>query len=374
MNRDGLLGDILNGDDLTRLHALAESEDDNFVRMIDALGMDRRRHFRFVDLSGVDFTDCDLRGFDFTGADLRGASGRNVSWDDTTIFTGADIDRSLFAYDLARQDIIARNPELGLEYAKVKRAYWTDQALWVMDTLGGDAKNPVERQALAMALYFDATDAVVRNTILQYIIMGTTAREARMAFLMRIMTDRETSVDAIVSALRLYGKILRDDQEVAALLVAIAEDERTDRAVKIEALRAVLENRFALKHNRPILMLIREIGDTDLENRYIRAFARAFGVDHLTVVTEGRPQGGLTFGDVIDLERAREIATSIWRARQSQTAHRNLPERYFFADLRHREDFLPRVVQTLRDLKARGLQLKLDLAGFGAKEVEEFAG
>lgn len=373
MNRGGLLGDILSADDVARMQAASEAKDDNFVRLMDTLGMDRRKDFRFVDLSGVDFTNCDLRGFDFSGSDLRGTSGRNVTWDETTIFTGADVDRSLFSYDLARQEIVARLPELGLEYAKIRRAYWTDQSIWVMDTLKGGVKNAAERQALAMALYFDATDAVVRNTILQYLIMGTWAREARLDFLMRIMTDRATSVDAVVAALRLFGKTLRDDEQVATLLVSVAEDERTDRAVKREAVSAALENRFILRHHQQVLRLIRDMGDTDLENRYIRAFARSLGVDYLTVVSEGKPQGGLTFGDVVDLERVRLITNSIWRARQSQIAHKNSPERYFFADLRQREDFLPRVVHLLKDLKDRGLQLKLDLANVIQERLDEIA-
>lgn len=370
MNRGGLLGDVLTADDLACMQAVSEAKDDNFVRLIDTLGMDRRKDLRFVDLSGVDFTNCDLRGFDFTGSDLRGTSGRNVTWDETTIFTGADVDRSVFSYDLARQEIVTRLPELGREYARIRRAYWTDQSIWVMDTLKSGIKNAAERQALAMELYFDATDDVVRNTILQYLIMGTTAREARLDFLMRIMTDRETSIAAVMSALRLFGKTLRDDDQVATLLVAVAEDERTDPAVKQEAIRAALENRFILKHHRQVLRQIRDMGETDLENRYIRAFARSLGQDYLTVVSEGRPQGGLTFRDVIDLERVRGIAYSIWRARQSQVAHRNAPEKFFFADLRHREDFLPRIVHLLKDMKDRGLQLKLDLANVNQKSIE----
>lgn len=361
MNRGGPFGDLLTNDDIKRLEAVEKAQGDNFIQLIELLGLDRKADLKHGDFSGVDFSDCDLRGCDFTGSDLRGTTGRNVAWDETTILASAELDRSVFGpQPQRRENLTQRLPELGIEYARIKRAYWSDQAMWAMDSLNRGIKNHVERQALAMALYFDATDQVVRNTILQY-VMFSTGPEARLEFLHKILTDLGTPTDAIANALRTFGRLLHQDEPAALLVLGIAEDPSTPRIVGIEATRAVLGSRFALKHNRRLYRLVRDYGDATLDNLYIRAFAGAVGVDHLTAVSEGRPRGGVIFGETIDVGRVKEIALNIWRARQSQEA--NSPRaswKPIFRDIKNRDEFGPRVVELLSELVEKGLRLNLD--------------
>ncbi|CAM5763595.1 pentapeptide repeat-containing protein [Bosea minatitlanensis] len=361
MNRGGPLSDLLTADDLDRLEAVEEVDDDNFIRLIERLGLDRRVDLRYRDFSGVDFSDCDLRGCDFTGADLRGATGRNVEWDDTTILTAADLDRSMFVVEPKRPDIVQRLPELGKEYARIKRAYWTDQAMWVMDSLKEGIKNPIERQALAMSLYFDATDGFVRNTILQFVIHGS-GREARLEFLNKIMTNRQIPPGTIASALQTFGRVLRQDDQIAVALLGIAEDPGTPPAIVKEAVRAALRNRYILKHNRRVYRLVRAGQDTELENLYIRAFAAAIGVDHATAVSEGRAQGGVSFGEKVTMERVREIALNVWRTKQSVEAGPRHEWRPIFRDIGSRLEFEPYVMRLLSELVEKGLKLNLDFA------------
>jgi formylglycine-generating enzyme required for sulfatase activity len=47
-----------------------EARTDDFVELIRIARLDPKKHLRFADWSGVDFSGCDLRGFDFTGARL----------------------------------------------------------------------------------------------------------------------------------------------------------------------------------------------------------------------------------------------------------------------------------------------------------------
>lgn len=362
MNRGGPLSDLLGDDDIKRMEAVERLQGDNFIRLIDLLGLDRKVDLRHRDFSGVDFSDCDLRGCDFTGSDLRGTTGRNAIWDDTTILASADLDRSMFGPQPAkRENLTVRLPELGVEYNRIKRAYWSDQAIWAMDSLKGGIKNPIERQALAIALYFDATDQVVRNTILQYVLFST-GKEARLEFLNKIMTDVGTSADAIAGALQIFGRALRNDEEVVPVLLGIAEDPASSYGAVREAVQAALGNRYVLKHNGRAYRLVREIGDVGLENLYIRAFAGAVGVDHLTAVSEGRPRGGVNFKETIDAERIKGIALNIWRAKQTQEA--TVPKiswKPILGDIRGRDDIGPRVVQLLNELIQKGLPLNLDL-------------
>lgn len=369
MLRGGLLEDVLTQEDRGKAQAVVAASDENFMNLAETVGLDRRRDLRHIDLSYVDFSDCDLRGCDFTGSDLRGTTGSNVVWDATTIFTDADVERSLFAYELSKREIIARLPELGREYAKIRRAYWSDQTLWVMDSLLDGVKNQAERQALAMALYFDAKDAIVRSTILQYLVFGSAGRESRIEFLIRLITDRSAPKDAVISAIRLFGQLLRDDLDVIGMLLDLAEGGWPDMQIRREAMLAALRNRYMLTHNRRILRLIRTLDDPGLENVYIRAFARAFGLDHYTAVSEGRPYGGLDFRQVIDLERLREIALNTWRARQSELTSELIVRGSIFPTIKHRADFLPHIIRLLKELVENGVDLKLDLTG--AAEFEE---
>lgn len=359
MSRAGSLGDLLNSDDVKRLEAVDKAQGDNFIQLINLLGLDRRIDLKHRDFSGVDFSDCDLRGCDFSGSDLRGTTGRNVIWDETTILTSADLDRSVFAREPKRPDIAYRLPELGREYARIRRAYWTDQAMWAMDSLKENIKNPVERQALAMALYFDATDGFVRNTILQFVIFGGD-KEARLEFLNKIMTDPAISAEALASALQTFGRILRQDEQVAVTLLEVAEDAATLPAVAKEAVRAALQNRFILRHNRRVYGLVHESRDPELENLYIRAFASAIGVDHATAVSEGRPLGGVTFGETVTLERVRDIALNIWRTKQAVENGPRQEWRPIYRGIKEREDFAPTTMRLLNELVENGLRLKLD--------------
>ncbi|MBS7740298.1 MULTISPECIES: pentapeptide repeat-containing protein [unclassified Chelatococcus] len=353
-----MLSELLTAEDISRMEAVDVADTDNFIQLIEILNLDRGVDLRHRDFSGVDFSDCDLRGCDFTGSDLRGSSGRNVVWDETTILTSAEVDRSMFANEPLRLDIAQRLPELGKEYARIKKAYWIDQAMWAMDSLKQGIKNPVERQALAMSLYFDASDGFVRNTILQYVIFGT-AKEARLEFFHAMMADRTISTDALANALHTFGRILRNDEQIVLPLLGIAEDANTAPALAKAAVRAALRNRFVLRHNRRAYRLVLESRDPELENLYIRAFAGAVGVDHATAVSEGRRQGGVIFSETIGLTRVREIASNIWRARQAAEADPMRSERLIFKGFKNRDEFEPRVLQLLNELIEKGLRLNL---------------
>jgi uncharacterized protein YjbI with pentapeptide repeats len=57
-----------------RERTVDEAETDDFAELIGIAGLDPKKHLRFSDWSGVDFSGSDLRGFDFTGAKLIGCN------------------------------------------------------------------------------------------------------------------------------------------------------------------------------------------------------------------------------------------------------------------------------------------------------------
>jgi hypothetical protein len=362
MFKGGLLEDILTVSDREKARSVVAAPDDNFIKLVDALGLDRRRDLRHVDLSGVDFSDCDLRGCDFTGSDLRGAMGSNVVWDETTVLSGANVDRSLFSQALTKRDIALRFPELGREYVRLVKSYWTDQTLWVMDALAEKRKNQAERQALAMALYFEAKDGIVRKTILEFLVFGKGDRNARIDFLAHLINLPAQPVDATVSSVAMLGQLLKSDPDGALMLVGIAESQHRPARVRAAALRALLQNDHVLKHNRRAFRLVQEVKDRDFENLYIRAFARHLSVDHLAVASGGLPFGGLNFQEFVTSGMVSDFAKRIWRARENEI--RSTGHARTFRETAHAHEVIARVFQIIVDLVERGVDLKLvpDLA------------
>ena len=82
---------------------------DNFAELIRIAGLDPKKHLRFADWSGVDFSGCDLRGFDFTGARLIGCN-----------FKGAQIEGARF--DQALIDEVRQGTKLDPNRSNLRAA------------------------------------------------------------------------------------------------------------------------------------------------------------------------------------------------------------------------------------------------------------
>jgi hypothetical protein len=64
-----------------------------FDRMIARAGLDPKRHLRFRDWSGTDFSACNLRDFDFSACDLSGCSFLD------SCIAGAHFDLAILAHN-----------------------------------------------------------------------------------------------------------------------------------------------------------------------------------------------------------------------------------------------------------------------------------
>lgn len=76
---------LSHADIAARTAAVDDVDTENFNRLVVAAELDRERHFKYADWSGVDFSNANLRGFDFTGARLVGCK-----FDDALIGPGPD--------------------------------------------------------------------------------------------------------------------------------------------------------------------------------------------------------------------------------------------------------------------------------------------
>jgi F0F1-type ATP synthase delta subunit len=87
-------GEWLKRCDSERIASIFESKSASFSDLVKTAGFDRTTDFRYSDLSGVDFAGSDIRGFDFTGANLCKTRWLEAKWDNSTLLTGAQLDKA----------------------------------------------------------------------------------------------------------------------------------------------------------------------------------------------------------------------------------------------------------------------------------------
>ena len=84
----------------------------DFAELIRIAELDPKKHLRFADWSGVDFSGSDLRGFDFTGAKLIGCNFKEARIERAR-FDQALIDEAWPGAKLIRPAPICEKPVIG---------------------------------------------------------------------------------------------------------------------------------------------------------------------------------------------------------------------------------------------------------------------
>ena len=102
-----------------RQRLVDEAPTDDFAELLRVAGLDPKKHLRFADWSGVDFSGSDLRGFDFMGAKLIGCNFKGARIEEAR-FDQALIDevRPGAKLDPARTNLWAADDWERVRYAK----------------------------------------------------------------------------------------------------------------------------------------------------------------------------------------------------------------------------------------------------------------
>lgn len=152
----------LTDEEQQRLKAMLDHESDDFLELVQVVGLDPKSDFRFANLSNVNFGAADLRGFDFTGADLTGATG-DPQWDGSTILTDADLNGSVFDNEQPPGPVF----ETVLPDSFVKQ-HWPDLIMW-MDRLQANPERYREDAEKLLFVFLRSDDTLVRRTALRYL-------------------------------------------------------------------------------------------------------------------------------------------------------------------------------------------------------------
>lgn len=167
MKTDLLLGDVIGGDVKATISAVLKSQSSNFGLLVAASGLSPKRHFRYADLTDIDFSDTDLEGFDFTGSDLRGAHGARVKWSfEKTKLTDASLDGSLFAHRVGVKALL-ENEDARMVAKKVRSYGWADQVLWAMAKVRRGNADLDRDKAIAWTVFDGTADGFVKSEVLR---------------------------------------------------------------------------------------------------------------------------------------------------------------------------------------------------------------
>ena len=248
-----------------------------FVEMAEILGLDKAVDFQGTNLRGVDFTGSDLRGFDFTGADLRGSHGVNLAYDHTTRLENADVQESPFGYIALERAVRHKNAGFDREYDKLKNSYWSDQLPYITDRIKASSDRK-DVQLMAMRLFVDAKDNVVRGDMIRALDFADMDRDYFLSFLLHVCATRKEPVviTAAIDALGGFRNLRPAFDTLLALtsheseLVKVAAYETLVRSRYLEEARDVIVQKLA-DYSSPLVRQAIARGIAPMVGRYGRA-------------------------------------------------------------------------------------------------------
>ncbi|MCA0029590.1 pentapeptide repeat-containing protein [Mesorhizobium sp. B263B2A] len=236
----------------------------NFVILAVAAGIDPATDLVGTDLSGVNFSDCDLSGYNFTNCDLRGAYGSNVLFDETTNFTGALVEGSLFYY--FKEVSIFSDEFAEKEYLRLRANYWGAICDWIARSIGRDARE--NDRAMAIRLFFDTKDLTVKTDILLRMKNIFVNIEDYRKFLVNIILRQSNDVRAMRAAIQAASRIINSDHFLFRTILAYART--AEYGLSISLMSQLIRSQFFSKHVDDIREIINANSDYKLRVSFLR--------------------------------------------------------------------------------------------------------
>lgn len=257
-------------DDCSRIVRIIESKNDNFVHLVHEAGLDPRRDLIGCDLSNVDFSDSDLRGFNLSYCDLRGAIGHNVTFDQTTIFNGADIESSVFSYAALLDPFQDEFQEQA--YQRLKGEYWPKLCNWIGDNVR--AGFPGDAKRMAIRLFFDANDLTVKTDLLLRIRRLFQSTDDFKAFLVNVILRKPGDFRAVQAAIQTSSGIIESDYFLFRTLLSFVR--QADETTATSVLSQLIGSRFFGRHIESIGEILTHSRDGRIRAQYIRRINSIF--------------------------------------------------------------------------------------------------
>ncbi|ESZ01878.1 pentapeptide repeat-containing protein [Mesorhizobium sp. LNHC209A00] len=291
MKDSPFLSNILSGETVAALQAIAKSQAPTFNEMVRLAGLDSSRNLRHADLRGVNLTNADLRGFDLTGADLREAIGIRVMWDRTTVFDGADLDGSIFAAKARLDSYFQADERARRLLTTVARGGWVEQIEWAGKNLSSSGKYHDIALPIVEELFYRAVEPFLKAELMRYIAPRLGNDKAFREMLLAAISDQPDTATLVRSAANLLKRHgMARDTAVRQIMLSLVDSP--NNSVREIAIQFVMRSRPAASE----IEMIREkakVGGNQFGELFVAETARRLG-DKYDLVTRD-PQNNATF-------------------------------------------------------------------------------
>lgn len=347
----------LSGQERAAIGALFATTETNFNKLTAIAGLDPRTDFRGLDLQNIDMSDCDLRGHDFSGADLRGVYGLNLITNETTIFKGARVDGSVFAFHVEQSRFLDANQHWAKQFRRLRGAEWMSVELWLGANLLGPKSNREHANRVAMLLFDTTTDKSVQSSIMYYGTRLFSSSETYKSFLIAQLSRDGTGTLLASTALRILAQLHYDDPLVFQLMRKFLTNN--DYVTRELAVTGLLNSSRFQEVRDELCVAMRSEPSEHIRRSYVRRISKKLGTIYEYICFDGREY--LDFNNPISSNDVERIALR-WLG-DSLPPHDNKNPQRAKQRAQIIEECAERVKSLFLDLVRAGVPFRVELEG-----------
>ncbi len=291
---------------LDTVDAVIRDDDSSFTNLMRISKLDKCNDFQNADLRDIDFSNANLTGFNFSGSDLRGAFGVNVTFDNSTIFIGAQLSQSIFAFSVSKDLFFEEHPEWKKKYEKVKSGFWTDVICWVAENTKSTADSNDITTTVAKYIVDDSDDIVVRSQSLYFLSRTFRTAHEHIEFLLHTINRYSNDRKTIVIATRVLSELYSYNHVAYSALKNLAKDDNHE--ISREALFGLISSKFFSIDD--IDLSSSYFDSSELRRRLVRSVAAKLGPEYTYVARDPNYGTPLDYEEKISDDTIRMISRS----------------------------------------------------------------
>lgn len=287
MKNDLLTSDVIPEKELRAAVDAVSNCSSHFVELTRTLGLDKKNDFRHSNLRQVDFSYSDIRGFDFSGADLRFAHGVDVTLDETTILTGADMSGSFLAKLARERDTMANVPKANRFYEMLRHSDTAVVSKWLEARyLEGQDTHKVFREmtpevasTLCQRLLTDDIELSKRMTMFYFLKKFAGTIDELREIVLEILALHIEKESVIRSFIKVSGELLITDPIVSKSVLGLCLDKREN--IREAAFTALAESKFFQRNIDELESTFFSDANSHLRKKLLRSAAFKLGLNHI---------------------------------------------------------------------------------------------
>lgn len=307
MKNDATLANLLKNANIHAAVKRIENSPTDFSTLVEILGLDRSRDFRFSNLRDVDFSYSDLRGFDFRGADLRYSYGVSVQFDKTTNFDMADVQASCFAMYMREQALFRDNPKATAMYEALFSGNPMEVSAWLHARyMNEPEKHSILKNAdkitasiLCQKLMADDIDLTKRTDLFHFIGPITQNRDERRELLLGVIARYRENTVVIEKFIKVVGRLYGNDPVIfnALMLLCNAREQRIREA----AFLATFNTKLVVNHLQKLIDLFMSEENADIRKGFLLRTANSHGRMHVRAINLDASMIDISISEVLDV-------------------------------------------------------------------------